>query len=324
MCEITANDQIDFMGPLTEIDDIGKVGTCVGLTADKDFIYAAFDEGTNTIIYKGREITRTIGNYETLRWEWCPFIFLSTNACSSITVCQHSASDRRLWFGYGANAGFVILSDDPVADSDYRYTSSGFVRIPYIYGTDQYWDKIFHSVITETANCSSTITVRPYYRKDTDTSVSALTAAITTNGTVKTNLSVTTTGIVSAKRIQFELDLATTDSAISPECRFFQVRGTEKPEEVRIHESVYSLGTSPAETAKTLRDYLRGGRTSTSLIKFADLRYGQKTSGTTTGDYVWVSMMPSYPQEIEVSHGKNEMPELGLKCVFKEIPYTIS
>ena len=56
------------------------------------------------------------------------------------------------------------------------------------------------------------------------------------------------------------------------------------------------------------------------MIKFADLRYGDDTAGT---NYVWVVMMPGYPQEVEILHERNRQPELGIKVRLQEVSYTI-
>ncbi len=311
--EITGLSKFEPMGPLTGVDDIGKTGTCVGMTSDKDWLYVVMDEGTNSIIYKGAEVRRE----NKLKWEWCPWVFVGTNACSFALVVQHSATDRRLWFGYGTNMAYVILSDNPTADSAARFAAAGWIRLSYIYGTNPYWDKMFQSIVTETGYCATGISVTPKYRKDAESSMTALTAAITSNGVVKTNL----TTALSCKRIQFELDFATNDSTKTPEVTYFEARGIEKPETVRIHEAVYSLGTTPTRSVETLRTFLRGGRTSTSLIRFADLRYGDKTSDTS---YSWVIVPPGFPQEIEVLHEKGRPPELALKMRWQEVSYTVS
>ncbi|MHA2068944.1 MAG: hypothetical protein ACXABY_31670, partial [Candidatus Thorarchaeota archaeon] len=203
--EITSFHTFDTMGPLDKIGDIGKKGTCVGLASDKDYLYVAMDEGTNTIIYKMREVRRK----GKLRWENDPWVFLSTKTCATMKVIQHSATDRRLWFGYSNTTGYVKLSDNPTDDSNAAFVASGWVRMSYNHGTNPFWDKLIQSIITETVGCTASLTVQPKYRKDTDTSATNLTAAITTNGMVKTNLS----GELSCKRIQFELHLATNDSS---------------------------------------------------------------------------------------------------------------
>ncbi len=308
--EITAYNTYQPVGPLTDIGDIGKVGTCVGLASDKDFLYVAMDEGTNTHIYKGREISREGGT----RWEWCPWIFLSTNTCAVMKVVQHSSTSRRLWFGYGNYVGYAILSDNPVADTSYKFCASGFIKFSYIYGSNSYWDKLFQSVVTETAGCTTGISVSPKYLKDTDTSATALTASITSNGVVKTDL----TTPLSCKRIQFELDLASNDNDVTPEVLYFEARGVEKPERIKIHEAVYAIGDTPSRKTETIRTFFRDARATTNLIRFADLRYGESTA---TSSYTWVVMVPGYPQEVEIIHEKGRAPELGIKCRFIEVNY---
>jgi len=304
----------ETMGPLTKIDDIGKTATgCIGLASDKDFLYVGVDEGTNNIIYKGREITRERG----LRWEWCPWVFLGTNACATMKVVQHDATDRRLWFGYGNYAGYVILSDNPTADSSYKFAASGWIRLSYEHGTNRYWKQLWQSVVTETTGCTTNLTVTPKYRKDTDTTATQLTDAITTNGIVKTDL----IREVSANRMQFELHLATNDSSNTPEVLFFEARGVEQPEKARIHEATYIVGHTLFRKPKPIWDFLEDARDSTELIKFADLRYGQSTSGN---NFKWVVMQPGYPVPIELTQTKGKQPELAIRVRLQEVSYPTS
>ena len=311
MGEIFASGGLEVVGPLQALQELEKLGSIVGLTSDRNFIYAAVDEGTNTIIYKGREITR----YGVLRWEWCPFVFLGTNACATIEVVQHSASDRRLWFGYGDNAGYVILSDNPTADSAYRFCASGFVRESSRDANHRFWDKLLQYQETDTRGCTSTITIQPKYLKDTDTTASNLTPIIKTNGMKKKYL----LNELNCKTIQFQYNLASNTNTITPELLYSRTRGILKPESIRIHDATYTLGDKPTERSKTLRAFLRSGRTSTSLIKFADLRYQESVNDKT---YHWVTMLQS-PQEIELLHEKSRTPQLGLRCLWQEMDFTI-
>lgn len=316
---ITTSGTYRPVGPLTTIDDIGKVGDIEGMSSDMNWLYVAVDEGTNTIIYKGRE-TLTGGR---LRWEWCPWVFLGSNACYAIQVIQHSPTSRRLWFGYGASGtttGYVILSDNPTSDSLARFCASGWVRMSYTYGTDANWDNLWQSAIMETKGGASGETVQVKYRKDTDTSATECIAAHNTNGVHEVNF----TSALACKRIQFEINLASDTNTATPEVTFFQAKGTEKPTTVRIHEAYYSIGDKPSERTKTIRDLLRTARTTTTLVKFADLSLGQKTSGTASGDYVWCVMMPGYPREVEVKHEKQRQPEKAIQVRLQEISFTIS
>jgi len=212
----------------------------------------------------------------------------------------------------------VILTEDPTADSSAKFAASGWIRMSYTYGTNRYWDKLWQSIVTETTSCTSSLTVTPKYRKDTETTATQLCSPIISNGVIKTDLAEE----ISCKKIQFELHLATDDDSTTPEVSFFEARGIEKPETIRVHEATYSIGDEPTKRAKTIRDFLREGRASTELIKFADIRYGQSTAGAQIGtDYVYVVMQPGFPQEVEILHEKGKQPELGLKCRFQEVNY---
>lgn len=315
--EITNAATFDQMGPLVNTDDISKVGTPVGMTADPDFLYVAMDEGTNTHIYKGREVKNDEGG---LNWQWCPWVFLGTETCATIAVCQHSATDRRLWFGYGASTAYVKITDNPTADSNARFTTSGFLRMSYLYGSDPNWDKLFQSVVLETSGCDTGESVQIKYRKDTDTSATECVAANTSNGINEHYF----TAALACNRIQFEIHLASNTNTATPQVTMFQVKGTEKPTTTRIHEAYYAVGDRPSDRVKTIRNLLRTGRTSTTLIKFADLRFGQSTAGTSSGDYVWCVMMPGYPLETEIVHEKGRQPELAMQVRLQEIDFTIS
>ena len=296
------------VGPLERLINISKTGTCVGLTSDRNFIYAAWKEGTNTIIYKGREIER-----EGLRWEWCPFIYLGTNACSTIQVAQHSETDRRLWFGYGNYLAYAKLGDTDGGE----YAPSGFLRTSYFDAGTRDWDKLFQYLITETETCSANITIQPKYLKDTDTTASNLTPIIKNNGTLQSYL----LNELSSKRIALQFDFVTNDSAVTPALTYFQARGILKPELIRIHDATYIIGDEPHFRTKELRNLLRTARASTSLIRFADLRYGESTSNLT---YHWCIMEAGFPYEQEIRHEKKRQPEMGITVRLREVDFTVS
>ena len=323
MGEITAYNSYDVMGPLFGIDDIGKVGDIVGTAGDKNWLYVAVDEGTNTIIYKGREILNAQGK---LQWQFCPWVFLGTNACATIAVCQHSTTDIRLWFGYGTTTAYVILSEDPNADSAARYAPSGFLRMSYDYGTDPNWDKLWQSAVIEThrvnsgaiTSAASGETVQVKYRDDTDTSATSIISAYITSGMNETNFS----AALNNKRIQFELHLASDTDTATPVVTYFQAKGVEKPTIERIHEATYAIDDSPHQDAEVLRDLLRTGRTSTTLIRFANLNFDEKTSGSAGTDYVNCVMEPGFPREVEIVHLDGRAPEQAIQVQLREISFS--
>ena len=314
LAEITSYQAYEPMGPLTGIDDTNKVGIPYGLTSDKDWLYTCYKEGTSYIIYKGVEV-RT--DDDALEWRWCPWVNLSTSACGVIKVCQHSATDRRLWFGYGTNTGYVIITDNPLADSNARFAAAGKIQMSYFDAGHIDWSKLWQSTTTNTDACTANLTVTPKYRKDDTTSWAALGAAVTTDGVNNTKL----TTALSSNRIQFELDLATNSSSATPVVLFFQALGILKPTQVKIHDCTYAVADNQYNRASTIKDFLNGGASSTSLIKFADLRYDEKTSDTS---YTWVVMEPGFPQEVEIVDERKLKPEVGIKCRFREVSYTVS
>ncbi len=315
MGEIWSYNNYSPMGPLFRTGDISKRGDIVGIAADKDWLYVAVDEGTNTIIYKGREV-RKEGD---LTWEWCPWVFAGTNAVSTMAVIQHTTTDRRLWFGYGTSTAYVILSDNPTDDSAARFASSGFLRMSYELGSDQINDKLWQSAVMDVTGGASGETVQVKYRKDTDSeSGTSIIAAAATNGTFETNFS----SPLTSKKIQFEIHLASDTNTATPEVSYFQAKGIEKPTVVRIHEAVYRMGSKPTKKTSTRRALLRTAGSTTNLIRFADLRYGDSTVNGKT--YVWTVMEPGYPQEIEVKRAKGQQPEIGVQVRLREISYTLS
>ena len=311
---IWAYNNYEPMGPLFRTGDISKRGDIVGLAADKDWLYVAVDEGTNTIVYKGREVRKD----GALRWEWCPWIFLGTKTLATMAVIQHSTTDRRLWFGYTNSTAYVILSDNPTDDTAARFAPSGFVRMSYDLGSDLINDKLWQSAVLQVVGGASGETVQVKYRKDTDTSATSIIAAAATNGTFETNFS----SALTSKRIQFELHLASNTSTATPEVSYFQAKGVEKPTVVRIHEAVYKMGDKPTNRVSTLRSLLRTAGSTTNLIRFADLRYGDSTVDGKT--YVWTSMAPGWPKEVEILRDKSRQPEIGIQVKLIEVSYTLT
>lgn len=316
MGEITAYNSYDVMGPLFGTDDIGKVGDIVGIAGDKDWLYVAVDEGTNTIIYKGREILNAQGK---LQWQWCPWVFLGENACATIAVCQHSTTDFRLWFSYGDTTAYVILSDNPTADDAAKFAGDGFLRMCYDYGTDANWDKLWQSAVMEVVGGNDGETVEVKYRKDADTGdgASCITAA-TTNGIFETNFD----SEIACNKIQFELHLTSNTEAATPEVRYFQAKGVEKPTTVRIHEATYAIDDTPSQDAEVLRDLLRTGRTSTTLIRFANLNFEEYTGGTAGTNFVYCVMEPGFPREIEVVHLEGRGVEQAIQVQLREVSFS--
>jgi hypothetical protein len=140
---------------------------------------------------------------------------------------------------------------------------------------------------------------------------------LTTNGHIKTDFS----SEIAANKVQFEIHLATATAGTTPRVKYFQARGIEVPETLRVHDVTYLARESGFEDTKTLRDFLRGGRTATTLAKLADLNFHPSgVSGTENVDYVWVKMQ-GHPVEVPIYHAKDRMPEMGVRVRWREVSY---
>ncbi len=313
LLEMTSYNTLNEVGPLDKLTEAiataNNTSVYSSLTASNTHLYVLCLVNGVTVIFKGTP--KADG------FAWCPNIY---NASPSRGIHMTEGGDygSYVFWACGAYLYYAYCSNNPLDDSNARFnTDGGLIRMSYTYGTDPYWDKLIQSIVTETSGCSATVTVTPKYWKNTDSSATNLTAAITTNGVVNTQLTTALTG----NRFQFELDLATGANTTTPIIRHFQVLGAEKPTTYRVHECVYDVGSDPNVKASTIRSFLRGGRTSTSLIKFADLRYGESTSGTAGTNYEYVIMEPGFPQEIETYNEKSRMVEQGIKVRFREVNY---
>lgn len=323
MGELTTGNSYDFMGPVVEIDNIEVNGPVNGISASEDFLFVSVyvhQVVGISYVYKGRLANR----YQGPRWEWCNWAATpaspSPTGDNPLLVVNHSAGDTRLWHPYNATPTFDAYCYDIYADPtqyDAIYNATGSLRMPYTKGTDPYWVKNIQSVITETEACAAGITVTPKYRKNTDSSATALTAAIITNGYVKTDA----TTEVSCNKISFELHLATNNALITPIVKYFQARGQEQPETIRMHDCTYSVEGGEFEDTQSLRDFLRTGTTATATIRFSDLNFTPAgTGGTENTDWVHVKMM-GRPVEIPVYHEKDKMPELAVQVRFREVSF---
>jgi hypothetical protein len=314
LVEMTSYNSIANVGPFDKstecVTSTSNLPYYVALAADDRYLYVLCNLGdSNTYtIYKGF--------YTSGGFSWCPYILIMYT-CYQIYISSSTVYGSYLWWSGWFSLNKAYISSNPLDDSNARFnTDGGLVRMSYDYGTNPYWDKMIQSVITETSGCSATVTVTPKYWKNTDSSATGLTAAITTNGVVKTNL----TSPLSGNRYQFELDLATGANTSTPIVRLFEVIGEEKPTLYRLHECIYDIGTDIANRTSTLRSFFRTARTSTTLCKFADLRFGETTSGTAGTNYVYVVCESA--NEVEMYNEKSRQTEMGIKVVWREVNYT--
>ena len=283
--EITSRNTIDRVGPLADITELTKKGSCVGLASDRDWIYCIMDEGANdVVIYKGRERTKR----GRLVWEWCPWVYSGNHACASIFVCQLSGENARLWFGYGTKTAYAILSDNPLGDTGYSFGTTGYLYTGWYDANFRTWTKLIQSITMENrGSMDANVKVTPYYEIDEGSPVQIGSAAyIAAAAPTKKYL----TANVSYNKIRFKLMLASNAVAKTPIVKSFTASGQLRPEYTKLYDFTVIVGDTRSMTSKTIRDFLVGGRSSTSLVTLED-RLG-------TSHYV--VFLPGYPEEVEI------------------------
>jgi hypothetical protein len=297
------------MGPLERSPELAMTGSIKGITRDDKNLYAVLLVGSNYIIYTGRE--RRDGTYG-LRWEWTPYIYLSTNVCGAIKVMQRSGSNPKLWFAYGTNVANVILSRSPnfpLGDTNYRFCAQGYLITSYFDCGYDTWQKVLWQLWTIAGNLSAShITIVVYYQKDTDTSWSSALATITANGVQSVDLTA-----LSCKKIRLKIELNTDDSTKTPILSEFIYRGVLQPELSRTLDFTVVLSQSESRKPSTDLTFLEGGRTATSPITLKDLRFG-----TTK----YITFLPNSPMETEREDEVTKQPSYQARILAQVLNWT--
>jgi len=298
---------IDYMGPLERSPELSTLGSAKGITCDDKNLYVVLLVGTNYIIYTGRE--RYDEKYG-LRWEWVPYIFLSTNVCGAIKVMQRTGVNPKLWFAYGTNVANIILSRSPnypLGDSNYTFCTQGYLITSYFDANYDIWVKVFYQLWTIAENLTADINIKVYYEKDTDSSWTLL-ATITSNGVQSVDLSA-----LSGKKFRLKIELNSNDSTKTPILREYIYRGVLQPETTRTLDFTVILGQSDMRKPSLDLAFLEGGRTATAPITLKDLRFG-----TTK----YIMFLPNSPMEIEAIDEHSKQPTYRARIVAQQLNWT--
>ena len=298
---------IDYMGPLERSPELATLGTILGITSDDKNLYAVFLVGTDYIIYAGRE--RRDDKYG-LRWEWTPYIHLSTNVCGAIKVMQRSGANPKLWFAYGTNVANVILAkapNYPLGDTSYRFCAEGFLITTFFDAGYDTWTKIFYQLWSIAENLAAGITIDVEYWRDTDTSWTALTT-ITANGVQDVDLA-----SLSCTKVRLKFILKSNDNTITPILREFIYRGVLQPEITKTLDFTVVLGQSSSRKPSTNLTFLEAGRVSAAPIKLLDLRFG-----TTK----YITFLPNSPDEREILDEVSKQPTYTARILAQQLNWT--
>lgn len=210
-------------------------------------------------------------------------------------------------YGYAVSGGTALVT------SHNRYGQSPYLLSP---GNNTIAVAPAGAISIYVTNSSVTPSYYATSAKDIGlTATGTLSGAIKTNGINRTYF----TSPVAVDSASFQVQLDTDTPYMTPQVLIFEAKGTEKPTVVRVHECTYTIGNSPSKMVDTLRALMRTARTTTTLVKFADLRYSQST--VAGGGFVYVVAEPGTPTEVEVRHDKGRQPELGIRVRWREVDY---
>uniref|UniRef100_A0A6H1ZGE1 Uncharacterized protein n=1 Tax=viral metagenome TaxID=1070528 RepID=A0A6H1ZGE1_9ZZZZ len=306
--EITSYLSYGVMDPYQSLEGIATKGSCVALTADRDYLYAFMYDGTDYICFKGHVVPIANGT----QWSWCPWLYLSTNSTTIAHVSLISGENPKLWFGYGNTTAYAILSDNPLADTSALFAASGYLITGWYDAGVRDWDKMIQSVnaevIMKSGDMSATKKVTVSYDiNDGNGWVTIDTAyTVATSGTKK--YVDAALGNVSFKKIRFKIALDVTgDTGNTAIVRYFNANMILRPEQLKVYDFTVDVGNPRMMTSQTVRDFLETGRDSTKLVTLND-RYGTDRT---------VVVMPGYPREVEVVREAGKTSELAvqMKCV---------
>ena len=298
---------IDYMGPLSRSPELATIGELKGITSDDKNIYAVFLIGSNYIIYVGRE--RRDSEYG-LRWEWSPFIHLSTNACGAIKVMQRSGESPLLWFAYGSNMAYAILAKAPhypLGDSAYRFCAEGSLITTFFDAGYDTWQKVLYQLWSIVENLTAGITIDVLYWKDTDTDWTALTT-ITSNGVQSVDLTA-----LSCKKVRLKFTLKSGTNTVTPILREFIYRGVLQPEITKTLDFTVILGESSSRKPSSDLTFLESGRVATAPMTLKDLRFGTTKS---------IMFLPNSPVEIETIDEASKQPSYRARIMAQELNWT--
>lgn len=306
--EISSYSYYDVVDPYQNLVELDTEGSCVALTSDRDYLYAFMYDGTNYTCYKG--FKNPDGS-----WSWCPWIHLGTTAASAAYVFQVPGYSPYLWFNYGTASANVYLTDSPLADSSYKFGTTGYLQTGWFDAGSRDWVKLLEAVNCEcrasSGDLSATISVTCYYEVDESGTWVAIDSAYTDNNSATTKKYLDASTLANGKKVRFKILLASDNSAITPVVKYFSAYGQVRPLNRKVYD--FYIDIDPRnKVSKTIRDFLEGGRDSTALITLND-RFG-------TDHYV--EMLPGYPKQTEIYDTVSRQSSLICECRMIDIDWS--
>lgn len=193
-------------------------GFSMACDGDDEYLFVALDNGTKVQILAGRweTISDQINQTSTDFW-WHHLIEQTLTDSSDNIRCMRMStfpSARCLWLGCSnATDGIYYI------DIDTNMGTAGDVLTSWHEGSEKHVLKTFYSLTLKTENLSATKTITPYFKKEFDTSWTALTA-ITSGSTNTVYFPADTT----TKKIQLKFSFASDSATTSPHLLGYRLR----------------------------------------------------------------------------------------------------
>ena len=308
--EITPSFTFQYIGPVENIEELqelpsgasGKIfGYCYGLTSGVGYLYALVYSYSLTppstytyeyIIYKGKPV----GQGANRKWQWSPYAEIPNNGATTNAIGPLAYFDnigyaqRAIWCVTSDNkASHIIISDSPHRDWQCTFnTGDGYLITGWYDAGFPTWTKLLQAITMECrGSMDANVNVTPYYEIDESGSWVQIGSAAYIAAAAATKKYLTAN--ISYKKIRFKIALNTNDSTKTPIVKLFATHGQVRPPFTKLYD--FWVDVSRGEGLnKTIRSFLLGGRTSTSLITLVD-RFD-------TSNYI--VFLPGYPKEEEI------------------------
>lgn len=208
------NGNLEDIGPDLDAGlPANRQGDISSLVSYPGRVYASVDAGSGTkyssiLLYKGN------GWHEMYR----------AAAGESIYKMYYQAipgsNTGRLWFSQSDDLKWIPVSTNPDTDTDYRFTSTGYIETGWMYAGMQTIKKVFDSLTVFMENSSTGhYNITASYQVDEDSSWTAIPG--TYDGIIEENNIATTRP--TGRRIRFKIQLNSDSSTITPELIAYSV-----------------------------------------------------------------------------------------------------
>lgn len=271
--------------PFTATDTEGLVKA---LAQDSEFVYVAVLRGSHVYVYKGAELLRGV-------FAWTPLIKITSATTNAMAVLKMSGDTQAKLY---VNNGTSILAYQ-VRDWT-AYNTEAVITTPYFSATDESLAKL-HTRLKGFIDQTGASGITAFYRKDTETSFTAIGGSQVTPGQFKVN----PTAVLTNFRIQLQFAVTASDAVSPLHLRSFGLEGITKPELRRVWDfTVIADNKADADFCYSLRT------NTTSLITVSD-RFDITRSGF---------LVTGFPLEQELTDEITRRAVRAYRLVIQEVP----